>query len=393
VLIDPDYLDAMERYKEAEELLERAIEAMTTQEKERFIGEHANMIAESALLYNKSLQAAQDHIMAYHSKVRPGIDDRLNEAVCSGLLEELLEESLKKTSCNLRDALAHFYNRCQGLDEDPEPLSGRNVLFVNHVFWEFTGKASLTAMKRFDLDKCNTNSGLDFGVGWKHALGRAGSLYISLLKLEFGGYRKAKYRADPLLFMALIRQESNFDPRAVSSVGAVGLTQIMPQTAKALGMKNIFLPPYFDEARFLVLRERKLRSRAMGLIPKVTEENRLEISRRARATMQKALGLRRKYIGLYSRYKQELLREGTDDRLDPQKSIKYGLKCFATMMRKQEGDISLALASYNAGPHRIKQYKGIPPFPETVSHRNGVVKHYKNYLRKLNNSRTGPVEY
>ena len=184
VLIDRDYLDAMERYKEAKELLERAVEAMTTQEKERFIGENVNMIAESALLYNKSLQAAQDHIMAYHSKVRRGIDDRLNEAICSGLLEELLEESLKKTSCNLRDALAHFYNRCQGLDEDPEPLSGRNVLFVNHVFWEFTGKASLTAMKPFDLDKCNTNSGLDFGVGWKHVFGRAGSRYISLLKLE-----------------------------------------------------------------------------------------------------------------------------------------------------------------------------------------------------------------
>lgn len=35
---------------------------------------------------------------------------------------------------------------------------------------------------------------------------------------------------DPLLFLALIRQESRFDPRAVSYAGALGLTQVMPAT-------------------------------------------------------------------------------------------------------------------------------------------------------------------
>jgi soluble lytic murein transglycosylase len=46
-----------------------------------------------------------------------------------------------------------------------------------------------------------------------------------------------RYRLDPLLLMALMRQESRFDPRIRSAVGAVGLFQVMPYTGAALGAK------------------------------------------------------------------------------------------------------------------------------------------------------------
>ena len=43
------------------------------------------------------------------------------------------------------------------------------------------------------------------------------------------------HHVDPFLLLSLMRQESRFDPRARSPVGAVGLFQIMPYTAAALG--------------------------------------------------------------------------------------------------------------------------------------------------------------
>jgi len=44
------------------------------------------------------------------------------------------------------------------------------------------------------------------------------------------------------LFTELVRAESNFNPKAVSPKGAMGLCQLMPQTAKRLGVKDPFNP-------------------------------------------------------------------------------------------------------------------------------------------------------
>lgn len=51
-----------------------------------------------------------------------------------------------------------------------------------------------------------------------------------------------EFRVDSKLIMAVIRNESCFDRSAVSSAGAEGLMQLMPATAKSLGVSDSFNP-------------------------------------------------------------------------------------------------------------------------------------------------------
>ena len=113
----------------------------------------------------------------------------------------------------------------------------------------------------------------------------------------------ALYQIPSKLLRAVAKAESGFNPRAVSKAGAMGVMQLMPGTARSLGVSD----PY---------------------------------------------NARQNILGGAKYLKQNLNRFG--------------------------GDVSLALAAYNAGPGSVTKYGGIPPYKET-----------QNYVKKIMADYTG----
>ncbi|PGK37954.1 lytic transglycosylase [Bacillus anthracis] len=56
---------------------------------------------------------------------------------------------------------------------------------------------------------------------------------------------------------------------------------------------------------------------------------------------------------------------GVQDPFSPAESIEAGVKELTGYLKKNKGDLVLALASYNAGPGNVRKYGGVPPFKET----------------------------
>ena len=102
------------------------------------------------------------------------------------------------------------------------------------------------------------------------------------------------------LLRAVIGQESAFHPCAVSSKGAQGLMQLMPEVASRLGVKDIF---------------------------------------------------------------------------DPKQNVEAGAQYLKELLDKYKGDLSRALAAYNAGPAAVDQANGIPDIPETREYVESILGH------------------
>jgi soluble lytic murein transglycosylase-like protein len=68
-----------------------------------------------------------------------------------------------------------------------------------------------------------------------------------------------------------------------------------------------------------------------------------------------------------------------DDPYNPEKNIFGGTKYLSKMMERYNNDVKLALAAYNAGPDNVDEYKDVPPFKETKTFIERVMKYYDQY--------------
>lgn len=73
------------------------------------------------------------------------------------------------------------------------------------------------------------------------AVQSAGRQLVSGLELERAVAREAKqHRLQPALLFAVMKAESSFNPVVVSKAGAVGLMQLVPETAMRHGVRNLY---------------------------------------------------------------------------------------------------------------------------------------------------------
>jgi soluble lytic murein transglycosylase-like protein len=70
---------------------------------------------------------------------------------------------------------------------------------------------------------------------------------------------------------------------------------------------------------------------------------------------------------------------GVKDSMNPTENILGGTRYLRALLDRFDGDVSLALASYNAGAGAVERYGGIPPYPETQRY----VEHVLHYCQLL----------
>ena len=112
-------------------------------------------------------------------------------------------------------------------------------------------------------------------------------------------------RLDPALIRAVIKAESDFNPRALSKAGAMGLMQLMPNTAAAWNVRDPYNP--LDNIRGGARHLRYLLDRFYGNLPlalaaynagesRVEQHQRIPPIRETRRYVRKVLGFYRAYL-------------------------------------------------------------------------------------------------
>ncbi|MGO9377304.1 MAG: transglycosylase SLT domain-containing protein [Dissulfurispiraceae bacterium] len=77
---------------------------------------------------------------------------------------------------------------------------------------------------------------------------------------------------------------------------------------------------------------------------------------------------------------------GVCNPLNPEENIEGGVKYLKHLLDRFNGNLTLALAAYNAGPARVEKDRGVPAIPETVNYVKRVMNEYSGGTGWLSDS-------
>src|SRR5271155_2699043 len=69
---------------------------------------------------------------------------------------------------------------------------------------------------------------------------------------------------------------------------------------------------------------------------------------------------------------------GVHNAFDPQANVEGGARYLRELLERYDFDLIKALAAYNAGPQRVEQYGGVPPYYETKAYVARIVRDFNN---------------
>ncbi len=67
---------------------------------------------------------------------------------------------------------------------------------------------------------------------------------------------------------------------------------------------------------------------------------------------------------------------GVSNAFDPSANVEGGTRYLTELLQRYNFDVIKALAAYNAGPLRVQQYGGVPPYHETRAYVARIVRDY-----------------
>ena len=67
---------------------------------------------------------------------------------------------------------------------------------------------------------------------------------------------------------------------------------------------------------------------------------------------------------------------GVSNAFDPRANVEGGTRYLSELLERYNFDVIKALAAYNAGPQRVQQYGGVPPYYETRTYVARIVRDY-----------------